>query len=196
LYHLQRESLLRLDRMAEKSVDKLLAGIEASKAQPFERVLFAVGIRYVGETVAKKLARHFKSLDELIAADRETLINVEEIGERIADSILDYFQNHDNLAQIQVLRSAGLQFESGEEEAQLGNALEGKSIVVSGVFQTLGRNELKALIEAHGGKNVGSISAKTDYVVAGENMGPAKLQKAQDLGITILNEEQFLALLG
>ena len=196
LYHLQKDQLLPLERMAERSADKLLEGIEKSKEQPFEKVLFALGIRYVGETVAKKLAKHFRSIEALMAADLEALVAVDEIGERIAQSVINYFANERNQEIVSNLKASGLQFEKEEEEGPSSNILEGKKFVVSGVFSKFSRNEIKAAIEANGGKNVGSISSKTDYVLAGENMGPSKLKKAEDLGIPIISEDQFLEMVG
>ena len=181
--------------MADKSVRNLLAGIEASKLVPFERVMFALGIRFVGETVAKKLAYALKNLDALLAASFEELIAIEEIGDRIAQSIRAYFSTLENLELLARLQDAGLQFEVEQKQAA-SEALLDASIVVSGVFEHMSRDELKALIEAHGGKNVSSISAKTTYVVAGENMGPAKLEKAQKMGVQILSEQEFYELIG
>lgn len=195
LYSLKFEQISTMERMGEKSANNILEGLEKSKEVPFERVLFALGIRHVGETVAKKVAKALKNIDAIIAADYEALIQIDEVGEKIALSILQHFKQEENLKIIQDLKVAGLQFEIEEKELD-SNALEGKSIVVSGVFHTVSRNELKALIETNGGKNVGSISAKTSYVVAGDNMGPAKLEKATNLGVEILNEEQFLKLIG
>lgn len=195
LYDLKYEDLIRLERMADKSVRNILDGIEASKAVPFERVLFALGIRFVGETVAKKLAHALKNLDALLAASFEELVAIEEIGDRIAQSIRAFFSNLENLEMLARLQAAGLRFEVEQKEAA-GDSLAGASIVVSGVFERMSRDELKALIESYGGKNVGSISAKTTYLVAGENMGPAKLEKAQKLGVKILSEQEFYDLLG
>jgi len=195
LYDLKYDDLIQLERMADKSVRNLLSGIEASKSVPFERVLFALGIRFVGETVAKKLAHALKNLDALLAATFEELVAIEEIGDKIAQSIRAHFSKLENLELLARLQAAGLQFEIEHKEAA-GDALEGASIVVSGVFERMSRDELKALIEAYGGKNVGSISAKTTYVVAGENMGPAKLEKAQKLGVQILTEQEFYDLIG
>ncbi len=194
LYDLTFDQLLGLERMGEKSANNLLIGLQASKEVPFERVLFALGIRYVGETVAKKLAKHFKSLDKIREANLLELILVDEIGERIAQSVCSYFENPDNIELLNRLRLAGLQFEAEAKEAS-SDKFEGKSFVVSGVFHSFSRDELKTLIEDHGGKNVSSISKKTDYVIAGENMGPSKLQKATDLNIPILSEDDFIKLL-
>ncbi len=195
LYTLKEEDLLPLERMAQKSVDNLLQGIEASKQVPFERVLFAIGIRYVGETVAKKLARHFKSMSNLLKADQEALILVDEIGERIAQSIIEFKSVPSNQELVDALAAHGLIMEIEEQELA-SNVLEGKTVVVSGTFNTVSRNELKALIEANGGKVGSSVSSKTSILVRGENMGPSKLKKAEDLGIKMLSEEDFLSMIG
>ena len=194
LYDLTFDKLIGLDRMADKSVENLLNGLEESKKIPFERVLFAVGIRFVGETVAKKLAKHFKSIDNIKNAKFDELLEAEEIGEKIAISIQQYFLDEGNQLIIERLRESGLQMEVIEKEA-LSDTFNGMSFVVSGVFLSVSRDELKELIESNGGKNVSSISSKTDYVVAGENMGPSKLKKATDLGIKILSEDDFIKLL-
>lgn len=194
LYDLTFDQVVQLDRMADKSADNMIKGIKASAEVPFERVLFALGIRFVGETVAKKLAKHFRSIDAISQAKFDELTNVEEIGEKIAISVQQYFLNEDHLVLIDRLKKAGLQFEIVEKEGA-SNKLDGKSFVVSGVFNAFSRDEIKEVIESNGGKNVSSISAKTDFVVAGENMGPAKLKKATDLGITILSEDEFIKLL-
>jgi DNA ligase (NAD+) len=197
IYSLQASEILRLERFAEKSVNNLLDGIQASKTVPFERVLFALGIRFVGETVAKKLANHFGSLQAIRQASVEELLAAEEIGERIAESIHAYFANPENLEVIARLQNAGLQMEIDlSAKVQLSNTLDGKSFVVSGVFTQFSRDAIKDLIEKHGGKNVGSVSAKTSYLLAGENMGPEKRKKAEKLGVRILSEEEFIALLG
>jgi DNA ligase (NAD+) len=194
LYDLTFDKLIGLDRMADKSVENLLNGLEESKKIPFERVLFAIGIRFVGETVAKKLAKHFKSIDNIKNAKFDELLEAEEIGEKIAISIQQYFLDEGNQLIIERLRESGLQMEVIEKEA-LSDTFNGMSFVVSGVFLSFSRDELKELIESNGGKNVSSISSKTDYVVAGENMGPSKLKKATDLGIKILSEDDFIKLL-
>ncbi len=195
LYDLTLDQILPLERMAKKSANNLLKGLVESKKIPFEKVLFALGIRHVGETVAKKLAKHFKSLENLRTADKETLENVDEIGIVIAESIVDYFSIEENNTIVERLKSAGLQFELDESKnTQKSSLLEGKKIVVSGVFE-MSRNELKKLIEDHGGKNVSSISKKTDYLIRGENMGPSKLEKAEKLEIKMLSEKEFLTLL-
>jgi len=190
LYQLQKEDLLPLDRMAEKSAQNIVDGIAASKKIPFERVLFSLGIRYVGETVAKKLARHFENLEALKAASQEDLLNVNEIGERIAQSLLAYFQDERHQAMLHRLEEVPLRF-AIEKQAGASKKLEGKTIVISGSFERFSRNEIKALIELHGGKNTGSVSAKTSMIVAGEGMGPSKRKKAEDLGITIIDENEF-----
>lgn len=189
LYDLTFDQLLTLDRMGEKSANKLLLGIQASKTIPFERVLYALGIRFVGETVAKKLAQAFGDIDSIASATLEQLTATEEIGEKIALSVKAYFDNPVAIEILGRLKEKGLQFEVEKKELS-SNLLEGKSFVVSGVFSR-SRDEIKELIEANGGKNVGSISAKTDYVLAGENMGPAKLEKASSLGIPIISEADF-----
>jgi len=192
LYDLTSEQLLPLERMAEKSVENMLTGIQESKLVPFERVLFALGIRYVGETVAKKLARYFKSLDKLMESDVETLVAVDEIGERIAESVVEYFQNEEHQLLIDRLKSAGLQFEiPAEQFAGNTEKLKGLSFVISGVFEGHSRDELKELIEKNGGKNSGSVSSKTSYILAGEGMGPSKREKADKLGVTIISETDF-----
>jgi DNA ligase (NAD+) len=171
-------------------VENILKGIENSKNVPFPRVLYALGIRYVGETVAKKLAAHFKSIDHLKEASFDELVNVEEIGEKIAESVIRWFAKPGHLEMIQRLRSHGVQMEIKEEQVVL-DKLQGKSFVVSGVFERYSRDEIKALIEKYGGKNVSSISSKTDFVLAGDKMGPAKKEKASKLGIPIISEEDF-----
>lgn len=181
----------RVVSFREKSVENILSGIEQSKKVPFEQVLNALGIRYVGENTAKKIARHFKNIDALSSATKEELMQVEDVGERVAESICSYFNQIENLQTIMNLRQAGVQFSISEEDAQpLSNLLEGKSIVVSGVF-SIPRDELKHLIDQHGGKNVSSISKNTSFVLAGDNMGPEKRKKAENLGIPILSEEDF-----
>jgi DNA ligase (NAD+) len=195
LYDLTFDQLVNLDRMADKSANNLLLGIQASKSIPFERVLFALGIRFVGETVAKKLAAALKNIDAIAAASFDELIAVDEIGDKIAVAVQQYFADQRAQETISRLKAAGLQFEI--EEAVLdSNTLEGKTFVVSGVFSQFSRDEIKLLIEKNGGKNVGSISAKTSYVLAGENMGPAKLEKASSLGIPIISEADFVKMLG
>jgi DNA ligase (NAD+) len=179
----------------KKTVENILQSLENSKNVPFSRVLFALGIRFVGETVAKKLVEAFPTLEQLIAANKESLMEVDEIGDRIADSVIDFFSNHDNISIVERLKDFGIQFEQETSIIRISNILEGKSLVVSGVFTNFSRDQLKEIIEQHGGKNVSSISAKTDFVVAGENMGPAKLEKAVKLKIKILSEEEFIQLI-
>jgi DNA ligase (NAD+) len=193
LYDLTFDQVVELDRMADKSANNIISGLEVSKTVPFERVLFALGIRFVGETVAKKLAKHFKTIENLKVASFDELVNVDEIGDKIAISVQNYFLNEENCVLIEKLVKAGLQFELKEKEGAT-NKLDGKSFVVSGVFNSFSRDEIKDVIESNGGKNVSSISSKTDFVVAGENMGPAKLKKASSLGITILSEDEFIQL--
>ena len=194
LYALKEEALLPLERMAQKSVDNLLLGIEASKKQPFAKVLFGLGIRFVGATVAKRLASHFGSMSKLMQATEEELIAVDDIGVRIAQSLVHYFQIPTNRELVERLTQFGVQMEN-ETLALTSNALEGKNIVVSGVFETLSRNELKAMIEEHGGKVSSSISSKTSFIVAGEGMGPSKKVKAEKLAIPLMTESSFLDLL-
>lgn len=196
LYQLTADDIKNLDRMGEKSAENIIKGIEASKEVPFERVLFALGIRFVGETVAKKIAKSFNDIDELENANLEKLINIDEIGEKIAQSILTYFANPLNRELIERLKSTGLQFYRREEDLSgYTDKLAGQSIVISGVFTHHSRDEYKELIEKNGGKNVGSISAKTSFILAGENMGPAKLEKAHKLGIKLMSEDEFLTLI-
>lgn len=196
IYDLQKKQLLPLERMAEKSVNNLIAGIEVSKSIPFERVLFALGIRFVGETVAKKLARHFKNIDALMAASYDELVAVDEIGGRIAESINHFFSDARNIEIINRLKEKGLQFElSNDQQSQASDKFAGLSFVVSGVFNSFSRDGIKDAIEQNGGKSIGSVSAKTDYLVAGENMGPAKKEKAEKLGVKIISEDEFKALL-
>lgn len=193
LYELKVEDILHLERMAQKSAENLVNGVEKSKEIPFESVLFALGIRFVGETVAKKLAKHYKNIDALSQASLMDLILVDEIGERIAKSVIEFFENEENKIIIERLKSYGVQFETVERINP--NATEkfiGKTFVVSGVFSQFSRDELKKTIEDNGGKVGSSISAKTDFVVAGDNMGPAKLEKATKLNIPILSEDDFI----
>jgi DNA ligase (NAD+) len=192
LYELKVEQILPLERMAQKSAENLVNGVALSKNIPFERVLFALGIRYVGETVAKKLAKHYKNIEALHQASLMDLILVDEIGERIAQSVIDFFDNQDNQMIVDRLKNYGIQFELVEKfNPNATDKLEGKTFVVSGVFTLFSRDELKQAIEDNGGKVGSSISAKTDYVVAGDNMGPAKLDKANKLNIPIITEEDF-----
>ncbi|MDR1092114.1 MAG: NAD-dependent DNA ligase LigA [Prevotella sp.] len=196
LYMLDWQTVSRLERWAEKSARNLIESIHNSVSVPYERVLYALGIRYVGETVAKKLARAFTGIDKLIAASVEDLIQVDEIGDRIAQSIVGYFSIESNIEVVNKLRESGVQFELSETITSLQtDKLKGLSIVISGTFGKHSRDEYKAMIEQNGGKNSGSISAKTSYVLAGDNMGPAKLEKAKSLGITIIGEDDLLEML-
>ena len=196
LYTLTKEQVMPLERMAKKSAENLVNGIEASKQIPFERVLFAIGIRFVGETVAKKLAKQYKSIEALSKASIEDLEKVDEIGIKIAESVVAFFTSEANVNSIQRLKDYGVQLEvSAEKLANQTNKLEGKSFVVSGVFTQVSRTELKKLIEDNGGKNVSSISSKTDYVVAGDKMGPSKKEKAEKLNIPLISEANFLNML-
>ena len=194
LYSLRATDLAVLPRLGEKSADNIINSIESSKSVPFARVLFGLGIRFVGETTAKYLAAHFKSIDALMSASREALMESEEVGDKIADAIIDHFADPVNLTIIEFLKAAGLQFEA-EAVRRDSNILEGKNIVVSGKFTLHSRDELKALIEQHGGKNQSGVSANTDFIIAGENMGPAKLQKAEKLGVKILSESDFVEII-
>ena len=196
LYELTVSDILPLDRMAEKSAINLIIGVEASKKIPFERVLFALGIRYVGETVAKKLSKHYKSINGLANASEKELINVDEIGEVIAKSVVDFFSLFENNDIINRLKSYGVQLEVSEEElSNQTNKLDGNTFVVSGVFTKVSRNELKQLIEQNGGKVSSSISKKTNFVIAGDKMGPSKRIKAEDLGVAIMTEDDFLLMI-
>ncbi len=200
LYTLSREQLvglesydndgLRRTSIQDKGADNILAAIDHSRTVPFERVLFALGIRYVGEVGAKKLARYFKNIDALMAATEEELSTVEDVGEKTARFIYDYFHDERHQRLVERLRTAGLQFTSAE--LHVDNVLDNKTFVVSGVFSRFSRDEIKAHIEQHGGKVSGSISGKTDYVVAGEKMGPEKLKKAEKLGIPVISEDDYL----
>lgn len=210
LYDLRYEDLFGLEKIIkaadggndrkvsfrEKTAQNILKSLELSKVIPYERVLFALGIRFVGETVAKRLTEAFPSIDQLMQANRIALIGVNEIGERIADSVITFFQHPDNQLIISRLKAHGLQFEAKNTSTRISNSLEGKNIVVSGIFKKFSRDTAKEMIEQHGGKNTSSISVKTDYVLAGDQMGPAKREKAEKLGIPIIDEDGFLALIG
>ncbi len=197
LYDLKKEQLLPLERMAEKSANNLIEGLEASKQVPFERVLYAIGIRHVGETTAKKIAKKVKTLDVLIHSTKEELLAIDEVGEIIAISLHDFFSNEKNKAIIEKLKATGLQFELSEEQQQGGSdKLKDLTFVISGVFAKHSRDQYKEMIELHGGKNSGSISKKTSFVLAGDNMGPEKLKKAESLGVKMINEDEFLEMLG
>ena len=194
LYTLKKEDLLSLDRMAEKSVENVFNGLNESKKMPFERVLFALGIRYVGQTVSKNLAKKFKSIDNLISQTYDELLLVDEIGERISKSVVDFFKCEKNIINIEKLKTAGLQFHS-EIKTNVTNVFNNKTFVVSGVFEGYSRDQLKNLIEINGGKNLSSVSSKTNYLLAGDKMGPSKLKKAKDLGVDIISEKDFNKLL-
>ncbi len=190
IYDLKAEQLVALPRLGEKSAENILQSIKVSKSVEFERLLFALGIRFVGETTAKYLARYFGGLEPLKSATREQLLEVEEVGDKIADSIIDYFADEENISILHRLEAAGLCL-TRSDETQLSDSLSGKNFVVSGKFTIFGRDELKLLIEQHGGKVLSAVSANVDYLVAGDKMGPAKLSKAEKLGIAIISEEQF-----
>jgi DNA ligase (NAD+) len=195
LYMLDVLRIKDLERFGEKSAHKLISSIQASSEIPFPRVLYALGIRYVGETVARKLAEAMLSMEHLMEADQESLEQVDEIGERIAQSLISYFSEESNQLLVERLKSAGLRMDMDSKIETKSEILAGKTFVISGVFVQHSRDELKTIIEQHGGKNSASISARTNYILAGENMGPGKYQKAQKLEIPIISEEQFLAML-
>ncbi|MBO0329617.1 NAD-dependent DNA ligase LigA [[Muricauda] lutisoli] len=193
LYTLTKEQILPLERMADKSAENLVNGVQASVKIPFERVLFALGIRYVGETVAKKLAKAFKNIDALMAASEEQLMAVDEIGERIAESVVNFFSEPKNMDIVNRLKSHGLQFSLSEEQLEnQTELLKGQTFVVSGVFETISRNDLKKMIEDNGGKVASSVSSKTSFLIAGDKMGPSKRTKAESLGVPIISEQEFL----
>jgi len=193
----KQDTLKQLDRFGQKSIDNMIVGIEKSKEKPFEKVLFALGIRYVGETIAKKLVAHFKTIDNLATATKEDIASVYEIGERIAESVTDYFANDIHREQIERLKQHGLQLTAREKVVErLGDSLLGKTFVISGVFEHFSREALTTLIEKHGGKLLSSISGKLDYLVAGDKMGPSKLAKAEKLKISIISEQELLQLIG
>ena len=194
IYFLDGHQLAALPRLGEKSAANILEGVRRSKDVPFERLLFALGIRYVGETTAKYLAEHFRTLDAIAVATLEELSEAEEVGAKIAESIVDYFTSEQNKRIIERLREAGVQLEI-KEKVRASNALEGKSVVVSGKFPGYSRDDMKAMVEQHGGRNLAAVSANVDFIVAGDNMGPAKRQKAEKLGVTILSLEEFIALI-
>ena len=194
LYDLKKEDIVPLERLGEKSADNMIKGIEKSKNRSFEKVLYALGIRHVGETTAKKLARHFKSLDNLINASMEQLVKVGDVGEKIAESIKDFFANQENMELIKRLKEKGLHFELTDDELPKSDKLQGKKFVISGTFTHFSRNELKKNIEENGGKLVSSISKNTDYLLAGEKPGPSKISKAESLHIPIISEADYLAM--
>lgn len=194
IYHIDAKQLAVLPRLGEKSAANILDGVRKSKDVPFERVLFALGIRFVGETTAKYLATHFRSLDSIASATIEELAEAEEVGAKIAGAIVEYFADTRNREIVESLRQAGLKFEV-EQRQNISNTLVGKSVVISGKFDGMSRDEMKALVEKHGGKNLAAVSANVDFVVAGDNMGPAKRQKAEKLGVKIIGIEEFLAII-
>ncbi|MBN1200094.1 MAG: NAD-dependent DNA ligase LigA, partial [Bacteroidales bacterium] len=211
LYDLRKDDLLGLEKvyrdpvsgkerkmsLKEKSAANILNGINRSRSVSFDRVLFALGIRFVGETVARKLALHFQSINALMAANRDELTEADEIGDKIAESVFSFFRQPDQLDLINRLKRAGLNFALHPNEILLkGNELEGKSVVISGLFQRYSRDELKKIVEAHGGRNTGSISSRTSFVLAGDNMGPEKKKKAESLAIPLISEADFLQLIG
>jgi DNA ligase (NAD+) len=189
---LQKAHLLPLKKDGRKWADNIIQGIEQSKTISFERLLFGLGIRYAGETVAKVLAKHFKTIDAIHTADFETLVAVDEIGGKIAESVVLYFSRQKNIDLINALKNSGLQFVSAIEDTTKSENLKGMKIVISGVFEQYSRAELKKMIEEHGGKNISSISKNTTFVLAGNNMGSSKKQKAEDLKVEIITEEEFL----
>jgi DNA ligase (NAD+) len=195
LYELKKEHLLPLERMGEKSAENIIKGIEASKNVPFEKVLYALGIRFVGETVAKKLAAAFNNIDRLANASYDELVDVEEIGGRIAESVIQFFQSELSKELLEKLKKAGLQFVLEDDGTEKTDKLGGQTFVISGVFEKYSRDELKELITNNGGKNTGSLSKKTDFLLAGDKMGPAKLEKAQKLGLKIISEDEFLEMI-
>jgi DNA ligase (NAD+) len=201
LFGLEKEYILddgkkRVVKFKEKTVENILNGINESKKIPFERVLFAIGIRYVGETVAKKLALHHRNIDALIHATYDELLDVEEVGSKIAESIVSFFSNEKNIELIQQLQKNGVQFEIDERSSsRISDKLQGKSFVVSGIFTKFSRDQIKKMIEGNGGKNVSSISSKTNFLIAGGNMGPEKKKKATSLNIPIISEDNFLKML-
>jgi DNA ligase (NAD+) len=196
LYDLRIEQLVPLERLGQKSAANILKSIRDSVNTPYSRVLFALGIRHVGETVAKTIAGQFKSIDDLIKAGIEQLTGVYEIGPKIASSIVSYFSDPDNLDTIRRLKAAGIKFSSNEESIKPGNLLDGKTIVISGVFEKYSRDEYKELIERNGGKNSSSVSRSTTFILAGDNMGQSKKEKATELGVPMISEPDFLKLIG
>jgi len=193
-YSLTFEQLIQLDRMGEKSANNIIEGIELSKKQPYERVLFAIGIRYVGETVAKKLVAAFLTIEKLMEASIDEMLLVDEIGERIAQTVYQHFQNPRNLQEIIRLKIAGLQFKAQKAE-KASNVLSGKIFVISGVFEKFSRDELKEMVEANGGKMASGVTSKTNYLIAGSGVGPSKLEKAQLLGVVFLSEDELIQMI-
>jgi DNA ligase (NAD+) len=196
LYELKAEQLIPLERMGEKSASNIIRSIKSSLSVPYNRVLFALGIRHVGETVAKTIALRFKSMDELMSADLESLTSVNEIGPKIASSIISFFADEDNLLIINRLKDYGLRLSEESTTGPESDKLEGKTIVISGVFQRHSRDEYKEMIEKNGGRNSSSISGSTSFILAGDNMGPSKKEKAVQLGVSLMSENDFLELIG
>lgn len=195
LYDLTKEQLIPLERMGDKSASNIISSINSSREVPYPRVLYALGIRHVGETVAKTVAKRFRNIDDLMNASLEAITSVREIGPKIASSILAYFSDEENKALIGRLKAAGLKLSDTSPVKPAGVALEGKTIVISGTFARHSRDEYKDMIERHGGKNASSISKSTSFILAGDNMGPAKKDKAGELGIQLLNEDEFLKII-
>ncbi|HKL38584.1 MAG TPA: helix-hairpin-helix domain-containing protein, partial [Bacteroidales bacterium] len=196
LYALTKENLLSLERFADKSAQKLMDSINQSRQVPFPRVLYALGIRFVGETVAKTLASRFRSIDKLARANYEDLVSIDEIGDRIARSVLNYFSNPRNMTIIQKLKQAGVNMKMQEEEKPESQSLQGKTIVISGTFGHYSRKELQEIIGRYGGKNTSSVSSNTDYLLAGENTGSKKLEQAEKNNVPVISEEEFLKMIG
>lgn len=196
LYDLQLEQLVPLERLGEKSASNILKSIKKSIDTPYHRVLFALGIRHVGETVAKTISGRFRSIDDLIKANPEQLTSVREIGPKIATSIIAYFSDNENLEIINRLRLVGIKFSDNKNPSLTSNTLEGKTIVISGLFQKHSRDKYKELIEKNGGRNSMSVSGNTSFILAGENMGQSKKEKALELGVPLLNEIEFLKIIG
>ena len=197
LYFLKKDQLLLLDRFAHKSAENAIRSIEKSKNVPFYRVVYAIGIRYVGEATARSLAQHFGSMEAIAKATYNELVEVEDIGDRIAQSIIEFFSNPANRQLVEKLKMAGLKLQVEQiENLQLSDALKGMSVVISGTFSKVSRDELKELIRQHGGKNVSSVSASTSLLIAGNNIGPSKLEKATKLGVKIVGEDEFFKLIG
>lgn len=197
LYDLKESDLMPLERVGPRTAQRIVEGVEASKSVPFERVIYALSIPFVGETVARKLARAVRDIDTLMNMRRDELVAIEDIGPRIADAIIEYFAYPANRELVERLRTAGVQMSMPEQDtSDHTDILAGKTIVISGVFSKHSREEYKALIDKNGGKNSGSISKKTSFILAGENMGPSKLEKAKSLGVPIINEDEFLQMIG
>jgi DNA ligase (NAD+) len=194
-YDLRKEHLISLEGWKERAAERFLKSIDESRNVPFERVLYALGIRYVGEATAKSVAKHFGNIDNIASASVESLLQVDDVGQVIAESISEFFASDENLEVISRLKAAGLRFESDEAPKQLSDSLAGKTIVISGNF-SVSRNDIKALIDAHGGKNSGSVSGKTSFLLAGEKAGPEKLKKAESLGVKVIDETEFRRMIG